>query len=105
MPERPQHQPSRLITVDQDRKDELHKRLNRISGQVEGIRKMLDEGRYCIDILNQAASAQEALRGFSRALMRNYLESCATAALRSAKPDEAQRIYDEIMDQLFKHAR
>jgi CsoR family transcriptional regulator, copper-sensing transcriptional repressor len=105
MAQRVLKQRPRLVTVDQARKEELKKRLNRISGQVEGLKKMLEDGRYCIDILNQSSSVQEALRGFSRALMRNYLESCATAALRSAKPEDADRIYDEILDQLFKHAR
>ncbi|HVT60710.1 MAG TPA: metal-sensitive transcriptional regulator [Thermoanaerobaculia bacterium] len=95
----------RLMTIQETRKEELFRRLGRIGGQIEGLRRMIEDGRYCIEILNQAASAQEALRGFSRAVMRNYLESCATSALRTADPAEADRIYDEILDQLYKHAR
>jgi DNA-binding FrmR family transcriptional regulator len=95
----------RLVTFEENKRELLTQRLNRLSGQLEGIKRMVEEGRYCIDILNQVASAQEGLRSFSRVVMRNYLESCATSALRSAEPEEAQRIYDEIMDQLFKHAR
>ena len=95
----------RLMTLEQSKKEVLTQRLNRLTGQLDGIKKMVDDGRYCIDILNQVSSAQEGLRSFSRIVMRNYLESCATSALRSAEPDEAQRIYDEIMDQLYKHAR
>ena len=98
-------QKPRLVTIEVARREQLTQRLNRIAGQVEGIKKMLADGRYCIDVLNQTASAQEALRGFSRAVMRNYLESCATTALRSADPAESERIYDEILDQLYKHAR
>src|SRR5712691_2556088 len=97
--------PTRLITFDEARKADLHKRLARINGQVEGLRRMIDEGRYCIEVLNQAASAQEALRGFSRAVMHNYLESCATSALRSADAAQASKICGEILEQLFKHAR
>src|SRR5438093_2982323 len=97
--------PARLVTIDEVRRDDLYKRLSRISGQVEGLRRMVDEGRYCIEVLNQAASVQEAVRGFSRAVMHNYLESCATSALRSADAAQAERIYDEILEQLFKHAR
>src|SRR5437867_5144830 len=103
------HAPSamstRLVTVNEVRKAALYKRLARISGQIEGLRKMINEGRYCIEVLDQAASVQEALRGFSRAMMHNYLESCATSALRSADPTQAARIYDEILEQVFKHAR
>ena len=83
----------------------LLKRLARVEGQVRGIARMVEDDRYCIDVLNQTASVQEALRGFSRAVMRNYLESCATNALRAADPAEAERIYDEILDQVYKHAR
>jgi len=97
--------PPRLVTIGEARREELGKRLARINGQVEGLRRMVDEGRYCIEVLNQAASVQEALRGFSRAVMHNYLESCATSALRSADAAQAERIYDEILEQLFKHAR
>jgi DNA-binding FrmR family transcriptional regulator len=105
MAKRASPKPARLVTIEEARKEELDHRLKRIAGQVEGLRRMLDEGRYCIEVLDQAASAQEALRGFSRAVMRNYLESCATSALRTADPREAERIYDEVLDQLFKHAR
>src|SRR5437016_9811945 len=84
--------PPRLVTIDEARREELGKRLARINGQVEGLRRMVDEGRYCIEVLNQAASVQEALRGFSRAVMHNYLESCATSALRSADAVQAEKI-------------
>jgi len=95
----------RLMTLEQSKRELLTQRLNRLTGQLEGIKKMVDEGRYCIDVLNQVSSAQEGLRSFSRIVMRNYLESCATSALRSANPHEAQHIYDEIMNQLYTHAR
>ena len=95
----------RLMTVEDNKRLLLTQRLNRLAGQLEGIKRMVDEGRYCIDILDQVSSAQEGLRSFSRVVMRTYLESCATSSLRSADPAEADRIYDEIMNQLFKHAR
>lgn len=95
----------RLMTVEDNKRVLLTQRLNRLTGQLEGIKRMVDEGRYCIEILDQVSSAQEGLRSFSRVVMRTYLESCATNSLRSADPAEADRIYDEIMNQLFKHAR
>ncbi|TAK22773.1 MAG: metal-sensitive transcriptional regulator [Myxococcaceae bacterium] len=97
--------PVRLVTIEAARKQDIQTRLARLRGQLDGIGRMVEEGRYCIDILNQVASVQESLRGLSRVVMRNYLESCATSALRSADSAEATRIYDEIIAQLYKHAR
>ena len=77
-------------------------RLNRIEGQVRGLKKMIEEERYCPEVLAQVASVQEALRGFAKLMMRNYLEGCATKAIRSADRDG---IYDELMDVIFKFAR
>jgi DNA-binding FrmR family transcriptional regulator len=77
-------------------------RLSRIEGQVRGLKKMVEAGRYCPEVLAQVASVQEALRGFTKLMMRNYLEGCATEAIRSADRDG---IYDELMDVIFKFAR
>ena len=95
----------RLMTVEENKRELLVQRLSRLSGQIEGIKRMVEDDRYCIDVLNQVSSAQEALRGFSHIVMRNYLESCATNAIRTADAAETERIYDEIMNQLYKHAR
>ncbi len=77
-------------------------RLKRIEGQVRGLEKMVEEDRYCVDILNQVASVQEALRQVSRQLMRNYLENCATSAILRCDGDG---IYDELMDVIYKYAK
>ncbi|MFQ5779241.1 MAG: metal-sensitive transcriptional regulator [Nitrospiria bacterium] len=88
--------------VSKERKEKGIQRLNRIEGQVRGLKKMLSEGRPCVEILMQLASVQEALRGMTKLMMRNYLENCATAAIRSKEGDE---IYDELMDVIFKFSR
>lgn len=77
-------------------------RLNRIEGQVRGLKKMVQEDRYCVEILTQVSSVQEALRGFTKFMMRNYLETCVTKAIRSADSDG---IYDELMDVIFKYSK
>ena len=84
------------------RKAEANLRLNRIEGQIKGINKMVAEGRPCVEVLTQLASSQEALRGLTKLMMRNYLENCATEAIRSKAGDE---IYDELMDVIFKFSR
>lgn len=77
-------------------------RLARIEGQVRGLRKMVEEERYCADILIQVSSVQQALRAVSRELMRNHLQHCATNAIRKGN-QEGEQMYDEILDLAFKH--
>lgn len=88
--------------ISEERKTDATLRLNRIEGQITGIKKMVSQGRPCVEILTQLASTQEALRGLTKLMMRNYLENCATEAIRSKAGDE---IYDELMDVIFKFAR
>jgi CsoR family transcriptional regulator, copper-sensing transcriptional repressor len=80
-------------------------RLKRIEGQVRGLQRMVEEGRYCADILTQVSSVQEALRGVGKLLMRNHLEHCVTDALRSGDEGDAERVYGEVLDLMYKHAR
>jgi DNA-binding FrmR family transcriptional regulator len=96
---------ARLATaVDPEIKKRNLARLRRIEGQVRGLQKMVDEERWCADVLTQVASVQEALRGVSRELMRNHLKHCTAAAVR-AGPDEADAVYDELTDLMFRYAR
>jgi DNA-binding FrmR family transcriptional regulator len=80
-------------------------RLRRIEGQVRGIQRMVEEGRYCGDILVQIGSSQEALRAAGRLLMRNHLEHCIAKAIRSGDKLEAERAYEEVLDLMYRHAR
>ncbi len=80
-----------------DTKEALSKRLRRIEGQVRGLQKMVDEERDCADVLVQIASVQEALRGVGRMLLQNHLQHCATDAIRSGNPEEAERVVAELV--------
>jgi DNA-binding FrmR family transcriptional regulator len=80
------------------------KRLRRIEGQVRGLQKMVEEDRYCPDIIAQVASVQQALRGVARALMRNHLHHCASQAIAKG-PNEAEVMYDELLDTIYRHLR
>ncbi|MBI3909865.1 MAG: metal-sensitive transcriptional regulator [Armatimonadetes bacterium] len=102
---RPLIQDSELVLIDNARKEELLRRLSRIEGQVRGLKGMVAEGRPCMDILTQIASAHEALRGVGKIMVRNYLEKCATSAIRSGDPEESERVYRELVDLLYKYAR
>ena len=87
----------KALAVDPAIKDRNTKRLRRIEGQVRGLQKMVDEDRYCADILVQISSVQEALRSVSRELLRNHLKHCASAAIRGTG-EEAEQMYDELLD-------
>ena len=88
--------------VPDERKAEIRKRLARLKGQIEGVDRMLAENRPCAEILTQISAAQEALRGAGRVMVRNYLERCATAAIKEGREQE---VYDEVMDLVFKVSR
>ena len=94
----------KAVGVDPDVKERNRKRLRRIEGQVRGLQKMVDEDRYCADILTQISSVHEALRAVGRELMRNHLKHCAASAL-SAGGDEREAMYDELVEMMYKHSR
>lgn len=91
--------------VDPELKEANRKRLRRIEGQVRGLQRMVEEERYCADIIVQIASVQEALRGVARNLMKNHLKNCATKALTSGKPKDATAMYDELLELIYTHLR
>lgn len=80
------------------------KRLRRIEGQVRGLQKMVEDDRYCPDIIVQIASVQEALRGVGRMLLRNHLKHCATDAIKHG-PQAAEGAYDEVIGLIYRHLR
>lgn len=90
--------------VDPEIRDRNLKRLRRIEGQVRGVRRMVEEDRYCPDILVQVASIQEALRGVSREVMRNHLAHCAADAEREGG-QAAEAMRGELLDLMFKYLR
>lgn len=90
--------------MDPDLKERNLKRLRRIEGQVRGLARMVEEERYCADIMTQVSSVQEALRSVGRALMRNHLRHCATSAIKAGDV-RAEAMYDELLDLIYTHSR
>lgn len=72
----------------------LINRLNRIEGQVRGIRTMVEEERYCVDILTQVSAIQSALNAFNKELLSNHIKTCVVEDIRGG--DEA--VVDELCD-------
>lgn len=92
------------VAVDEEIKARNLMRLRRIEGQVRGLQKMVEDDRYCADIMTQISSVHEALRSVGRALMRNHLKHCAASAIRSDQKS-ADAMYDELVDLMYTSAR
>ena len=89
--------------VEPDLKARNLTRLRRIEGQVRGLQRMVEQERYCADIMTQISSVQEALRAVGKELMRNHLKHCATEAIRAGN-SEANAMYDELIDLIYASA-
>ena len=81
----------------EEEKKKLINRLARIEGQIRGIRQMVENDAYCVNILTQSAAAKSAFNAFNRELLRRHIESCV---VRDIKNDEAD--IDELMDIIGK---
>jgi len=77
------------------------RRLKAAEGQIRGVQEMIEAQRPCREVLTQLAAAQSALRQVSRIILRNYLENCATQAIRRSEP----KVYDELMDAIFRFSQ
>lgn len=95
----------KALAVDPGIKASNLKRLRRIEGQVRGLQRLVEEERYCADILVQISSVQEALRSVGRALMRNHLRHCASEAIRDTAPGRAEAMYEELLGLMDLHSR
>ncbi|RMF00364.1 MAG: transcriptional regulator [Chloroflexi bacterium] len=72
-------------------------RLKSVEGHVRGVEKMVEDGAYCIDIVNQISAIQSALNKVSGLVLDRHLHTCVTTAIRGDDPDERERVIDEIM--------
>ena len=94
--------PRHAHDVDPDIRQSNLRRLRRIEGQVRGLQDMVENDRYCIDILTQLSAAQEGLRAVGRELIRNRLQHCVRDAV-SQGPKEADAIIEELLTALRKY--
>lgn len=83
-------------------KEDLLKRLRRIEGQVRGIHRMIEEDKYCVDILHQIVAARAALGKAGTVLLENHTRGCVADAIREERSDEA---IDELVDILMKFVK
>jgi DNA-binding FrmR family transcriptional regulator len=83
--------------MDPDTKQKAENRLKRIGGQVEGIRRMIEADRYCVDVLLQVAAARAALDQLGKLILGSHVETCVADAFASQKRSERQQKMDELM--------
>jgi CsoR family transcriptional regulator, copper-sensing transcriptional repressor len=83
-------------------KQQIEARLSRIEGQVRGLRKMVDEDRYCIDVLTQVSAAQSALESVALMLLRDHTQHCVAEAIRSGDGTDKVRELSEAVERLVR---
>lgn len=81
-----------------DDKDALTKRLSRIEGQVRGISRMIEEDRYCIDVLQQVQAIKAALARVEDAVLKEHTRTCVQSAIESGDADEQREKFNELVD-------
>lgn len=81
---------------DEEELKSLSNRLARIEGQVRGIRNMLENDAYCVDILTQVSAAQSALNGFSKKLLSSHIKTCVTDSVRNGEDDKIDELVETI---------
>jgi DNA-binding FrmR family transcriptional regulator len=81
------------------------KRLSRIEGQVRGLTRMVEDDRYCIDVVTQIAAVRAALRRVEEEVLKDHVAHCVEHAIRSGDPDEQRRKIGELMDVLGRADR
>ena len=86
-------------------KNDTIKRLNRIEGQVRGINKMVEEDRYCIDILQQVQAVKSALSKVEDAILKNHSNTCVAEAIASGDTREQRDKFNELIDLIARFKR
>ncbi|MBI2167268.1 MAG: metal-sensitive transcriptional regulator [Candidatus Omnitrophica bacterium] len=94
-------QVKKMTNAYPSQKDELE-RLRKIEGQVRGVQKMIQEGRYCVDVLQLLNSIQGAIEKVENNILRRHLEGCVSHAVRSGSTKERNEKFNEILDLISK---
>ena len=89
------------VSVSRKPNDDLVRRLKSIEGHVRGVQRMVDEGEYCIHVVNQISAIQSALKKVSAIMLDGHLRSCVTEAVRSADAETREEVLGELM-QVFE---
>ncbi|MFG1360843.1 metal-sensitive transcriptional regulator [Xanthobacter pseudotagetidis] len=86
-------------------KDRVLKRLARIEGQTRGLSRMVEEDRYCIDVITQIAAVRAALKKVEEEVLRQHVAHCVEHAIRSGDAEDQRRKVAELMDVIVRAER
>jgi DNA-binding FrmR family transcriptional regulator len=84
--------------MSQDHKQQILSRLKSIEGHVRGVHRMVEENKYCIDVIKQTLAIQRALDMVNTLMLGNHLNTCVTTAIRSQDAAERERVISELLD-------
>jgi len=88
------------VSIDEQTRKQAIRRLSIIEGQIRGLRKMVEDDAYCVDVLTQISAIHEALRGVGKVVVRHHLETCVTEGLQGDDRERRQH-YDELMKLIY----
>lgn len=91
-----------MARMQHDTRSACLKRLSRIEGQVRGLSRMLEEDRYCIDIVTQVAAVRAALKKVEEEVLRDHVAHCVAHAIQSGDADAQRAKVDELIEVLGK---
>ncbi len=91
--------------TNEERRQEVLNRLKRIEGQIQGIQRMVAEGKYCVDILLQVSAVQGALEQVSKRLLGRHIESCVAEAFTSGDHRDRERKIEELLEVFTRFGR
>lgn len=90
--------------LDDDGKRDVVRRLRRIEGQIAGVVRMVEDDRYCVDVLLQLTSVQSAVARAANRIFQAHMETCVRHALETGDPEQAQAKVDEAIDTLQRYS-
>jgi DNA-binding FrmR family transcriptional regulator len=91
--------------MDDTAKKKVANRLRRVAGQLEGVARMVEEGRYCVDLLLQISAAHGALGQVGALILRSHVDTCVTEAMTSGTAQQRNKKIDELMDVFSRYSR
>ncbi len=80
-------------------------RLSRIEGQVRGVARMVEDGRYCIDVLTQISAVKAALERVEAEILKDHAAHCVAEAIRSGSAKDQKKKFDELVELFGRHGR
>ncbi|WP_195948270.1 metal-sensitive transcriptional regulator [Paraclostridium bifermentans] len=86
-------------------KEAIIKRLNRIEGQVKGIQKMVEEERYCVDILVQISAIRSAINRVGNIILENHIKGCVSNSIKEGETQESEELISELMETINKFTK